>query len=132
MPLDASSSHACRVLLVYPRFVNTSFWNFKETCKVVGARYPTAPLGLITVAALLPSSWRVRLVDCNTVTLTDQDIDEADLVMTGGMLPQQPDTLAIIERCQARGKPVVVGGPDATSSPQLYARADFLVLGEAE
>jgi len=80
----------------------------------------------------MPSSWPARLVDCNTVTLTNQDIDEADLVMTGGMLPQQPDTLAIIERCQARGKPVVVGGPDATSSPQLYARADFLVLGEAE
>jgi radical SAM superfamily enzyme YgiQ (UPF0313 family) len=132
MHLNAPSSHTCRVLLVYPRFNNTSFWNFKETCNVLGARYPTAPLGLITVAALLPSSWRVRLVDCNTVTLTNQDIDEADLVMTGGMLPQQPDTLAIIERCQARGKPVVVGGPDATSSPQLYAHADFLVLGEAE
>src|SRR6266536_695727 len=97
MKLKAPFSQACRVLLIYPRFNNASFWNFRETCNVVGARYPTSPLGLITVAALLPSSWSSRLVDCNTVTLADQDIDDADLVMTGGMLPQQPDTLTIIE-----------------------------------
>lgn len=125
-------SHSCRVLLVYPRFAAASFWNFKETCEVVGARYPAIPLGLLTVAALLPPDWSVRLVDCNTVPLTDQEIDSVDLVMTGGMLPQQPDALAIIKRCKARGKPVAVGGPDATSSPQLYSAADFLVLGEAE
>ena len=123
---------SCHVLLVYPRFAASSFWNFRKTCEVVGARYPTIPLGLITVAALLPPDWTSRLVDCNTVTLTDADIDAADLVMTGGMLPQQPDALAIIRRCKARGKPVAVGGPDATSSPQHYASADFLVLGEAE
>lgn len=124
--------HSCRVLLIYPRFAAASFWNFKKTCEVVGARYPAIPLGLLTVAALLPPDWSVRLVDCNTVPLTDQDIDSADLVMTGGMLSQQPDALAIIKRCKARGKPVAVGGPDATSSPQLYSAADFLVLGEAE
>lgn len=84
------------------------------------------------MAALLPPEWSVRLVDCNTVTLADQDIDSVDLVMTGGMLPQQPDAQAIIKRCKARGKPVAVGGPDATSSPQHYASADFLVLGEVD
>ncbi|WP_284179796.1 B12-binding domain-containing radical SAM protein [Rhabdaerophilum sp. SD176] len=122
----------CNVLLVYPRFAAASFWNFRKTCEVVGARYPAIPLGLLTVAALLPQDWTIRLVDCNTGTLTDSDIDHADLVMTGGMLPQQPDTLSIIKRCKARGRPVVVGGPDATSSPQHYGEADFLVLGEAE
>lgn len=84
------------------------------------------------MAALLPQDWTIRLVDCNTGTLTDDDIDRADLIMTGGMLPQQPDSLSIIRRCKARGRPVVVGGPDATSSPQHYGEADFLVLGEAE
>lgn len=125
-------SRPCKVLLVYPRFAAASFWNFRKTCEVVGAQYPAIPLGLLTVAALLPKEWSVRLVDCNTVTLTDDDIDRADLVMTGGMLPQQPDALTIIRRCKARGRPVVVGGPDATSSPQHYSEADFLVLGEAE
>ncbi len=128
---DQASSQ-CRVLLVYPRFAAASFWNFKKTCEVVGAKYPSAPLGLITVAALLPKTWSTRLIDCNTAQLTDDDIDNSDMVMTGGMLPQQPDALAIVKRCQARGKPVVIGGPDATSSPQQYSAADFLVLGEAE
>jgi radical SAM superfamily enzyme YgiQ (UPF0313 family) len=54
------------------------------------------------------------------------------MVMTGGMLPQQVDALKVIDRCQKRGKTVVVGGPDATSSPEVYDRADMLVLGEAE
>jgi radical SAM superfamily enzyme YgiQ (UPF0313 family) len=99
---------------------------------VWGARCPAPPLGLITVAALLPPDWAIRLVDRNTRDLTDQDIDSADLVMTGGMLPQWPDTLKVIAQAQARGIPVVVGGPDAMSSPEVYAQADFRVLGEAE
>ncbi len=122
----------CRVLLIYPRFVPNSFWNYREACEMVGARYPAAPLGLITVAALLPQTWEFRLVNRNTEELTDDDIAWADLVMSGGMLNQQPDCLDLIERCHAHGKPVVVGGPDVTSSPHLYAAADFQVLGEAE
>ena len=92
--------HACRVLLIYPRFVSETFWNFAEACELMGARYPTAPLGLITVAAMLPSHWEARLVDRNTEDLTDADLAWADMVMTGGMLPQQADTLALIELCR--------------------------------
>src|SRR6476469_5690470 len=62
------------VLLVYPRFSNESFWNYRKSCEVVGARYPTIPLGLITVAAMLPSHWDVRLVNCNTEELLDEDL----------------------------------------------------------
>jgi radical SAM superfamily enzyme YgiQ (UPF0313 family) len=120
------------VLLVYPRFGGTSFWNYQATCQLLGARYSAAPLGLITVAAMLPEGWGVRLVDCNVEDLHQSDLAWADLVMTGGMLPQQPDALRIIRLVQAAGKPVVVGGPDATSSPEVYAAADFRVLGEAE
>ena len=98
----------------------------------MGARYPTAPLGLITVAAMLPSHWEVRLVDRNTEDLTDADLAWADMVMTGGMLPQQADTLALIELCRRNDLPVIIGGPDATSSPHIYKEADFRVLGEAE
>ncbi len=121
-----------RVLMIYPAFNANSFWNYKATCALAGARHPAAPLGLITVAALLPTTWEVRLVDLNTEELGAGDLDWADLVMTGGMLPQQDGALAVIEMCRSRGKPVVVGGPDATSTPDIYAAADFQVLGEAE
>lgn len=126
------SKHTCRVLLVYPRFVSETFWNFAEACELMGARYPAAPLGLITVAAMLPPHWEVRFVDRNTEDLTETDLGWADMVMTGGMLPQQADSLALIELCRRRKLPVVVGGPDPTSSPHIYERADFRVLGEAE
>src|SRR6266851_5570723 len=100
--------------------------------EVYGARFPAPPLGLITVAALLPPAWQCRLVNRNTEELQESDLDWADLVMTGGMLPQQPDTLRVIELAHERGKPVAVGGPDATSSPEAYKASDFRVLGEAE
>lgn len=120
------------VLLVYPSFSGPSFWNFRETCELAGARYPAPPLGLITIAAMLPKTWNIRLVDCNVEKLDPSAIDWADLVMTGGMLPQQLETLRVIEKAHEAGKLVAVGGPDPTSSPELYATADFRVLGEAE
>jgi len=126
------SSAPCHALLIYPRFSAASFWNFSVACELVGARYPAAPLGLITLAALLPQGWDIRLINRNTEDLTDADLDWADIVMTGGMLAQQVDTLALVALCHQHGKPVVVGGPDPTSSPQVYAAADFRVLGEVE
>ena len=122
----------CSVLLVFPKFNPKSFWSFEGVLHVVGARYPAAPLGLITVAAMLPADWDVRLVNRNTEELTDGDLAWADMVMTGGMFAQQMDTQEIIDECRARSIPVVVGGPDVTSSPQVYADADFRVVGEAE
>jgi radical SAM superfamily enzyme YgiQ (UPF0313 family) len=119
-------------LLVYPRFQPHTFWNYQETCELVGARYSAAPLGLITVAALLPADWSLRLVDRNTAELAEADLEWADLILTGGMLSQQRDALDLVARAKARGKPVVVGGPDVTCNPGVYATADFRVLGEAE
>jgi radical SAM superfamily enzyme YgiQ (UPF0313 family) len=120
------------ILLVYPEFSPFGFWNYKEVCRLLGARYPAAPLGMITLAALLPGSWRMKLVDMNTTRLTDRDIDEADLVFVGGMLPQQANFLKLVDRVHGRGKKVVAGGPDPTSQPEIYEKADFLVLGEVE
>ena len=124
--------HGPNVLLVAPCFSGQSFWNFRAACEVYGARFPAPPLGLITVAALLPRSWDCRLVNRNTEELREADLDWADLVMTGGMLPQYFDTIEIIEMCRARGTPVVVGGPGVTSIPYGYSKANFQVLGEAE
>jgi radical SAM superfamily enzyme YgiQ (UPF0313 family) len=136
---DMAAQHAtvaaaprCRVLMVYPRFTAPSFWNFRVACEVVGACYPNPPLSLITLAALLPASWDVRLVDRNIEELTSTDLDSADLVMTGGMFPQRLDTYAIIQLCKSRKKPVAVGGPDVSSSPHLFAEANFQICGEAE
>jgi hypothetical protein len=121
-----------KVLLVAPRFVGRSFWHFIDACELYGARIPSAPLGLITVAALLPPSWECQLVNRNTEELTDAHLDWADMVMTGGMLPQRSDALEVIALAKNRGKPVIVGGPDVTSSPDAYVSADCRVLGEAE
>ena len=118
--------------MIYPRFNSGSFWNFRDTCELAGAKHAAPPLGLITLAALLPASWDIRLIDRNTAEETEADFAWADLVMTGGMLPQQIDTLNTIRKAQAARTPVAVGGPDATSSPHIYDSADFRVLGEAE
>ena len=120
------------VVFVCPRFSPDSFWNYQATCAIVGKRYSAAPLGPITVAALLPAEWNVRLIDRNVEELEDRDLDWADLVMIGAMLPQQRDAIEIMARAHARGKLVAIGGPDVTCSPHVYAQADFQVLGEAE
>jgi radical SAM superfamily enzyme YgiQ (UPF0313 family) len=123
---------ARNVLMVYPRFVADSFFNFRAACEAIGRRSAAAPLGLITVAALLPPEWSVRFLDRNVEELAERDLEWADLVMTGGMIVQQRDTLDVIRICRARGIPVAVGGPDATSSPHVYREADFTIIGEAE
>jgi radical SAM superfamily enzyme YgiQ (UPF0313 family) len=120
------------VLFVAPRFVGPSFWNMNEACEVYGVRVLTPPLALITVAAMLPPSWECRLINRNAEELRDSDLEWADLVMTGGMIPQRIDILHVVELAHAHGKPVAVGGPDVTSVPELYESADFRVLGEAE
>jgi radical SAM superfamily enzyme YgiQ (UPF0313 family) len=126
-------SSSCRALLISPRCVSGgTIMVYPKLREVLGLGYVIPPLGLLTVAALLPRSWDVRLIDHNFQKLTTEDLDRADIVMTGGMLTQQNDTLEIIGLAHARGKPVVVGGPDVTSSPHVYSDADFQVRGEAE
>jgi radical SAM superfamily enzyme YgiQ (UPF0313 family) len=121
-----------KCLLVQPGFSGRSFWNYSEVCELVGAKYPAAPLGLMTVAALLPQHWEFRLVDENVRPLTDADLEWAGIVLVSGMLPQQKRMLAVIQKAHDKGKPAAVGGPDATSQPHMYGKADFLVLGEGE
>jgi radical SAM superfamily enzyme YgiQ (UPF0313 family) len=122
----------CNVLLVSPEFPANTFWNIKVTSEIAGARHSAIPLGLITVAAMLPKEWTCRLVDLNVSHLTQADLDWAHIVMTGGMNVQRISCLQVIERAQAQGKPVVVGGPDVSSQPEVYGSADYVVVGEAE
>jgi len=123
-----------RALLVWPKFGSFSFWNFERVCELVGVKYMTPPLGLLTVAALLPADWELRLVDENVSPLRDADLDWADLVLVGSKIVHRQRALAVIRHAVSRGKTVVVGGPDPTLHPALYrgAGAPFLCLGEAE
>ncbi len=126
------ASTSPNVLMIFPKFNANSYWSMQAVCDIEGRKCLAPPLGLITLAALLPAAWNIRLINRNAEDLSDADIDWADLVMTGGMMPQRLDSLALIEQCQARGKPVAIGGPDSMSSPDVFTHADFRVLGEAE
>jgi len=128
---DLFSEHT-KCLLVQTKFSGFSFWNYKDVCDIVGAKYPAAPLGLMTVAALFPQHWIFRLIDENVEPLLDEHLTWADIVCTGGMLPQQKSILSFIRRAHDLDRIVVVGGPDPTSQPDIYREADFLVLGEGE
>jgi radical SAM superfamily enzyme YgiQ (UPF0313 family) len=121
-----------KCLLVQTKFSGFSFWNYKEVCEMVGAKYPASSLGLLTVAALLPQHWIFRLIDENVEPLLNDHLKWADIVCTGGMLPQQESMLKFIRRAHDLDRIVVVGGPDPTSQPDVYNEADFLVLGEGE
>jgi radical SAM superfamily enzyme YgiQ (UPF0313 family) len=122
-----------RALLVFPEFPG-SFWTQKQSCELSGRKALMAPLGPLTVAALLPQNWEFRLVDLNTRQLHADDWDWAEMVMLSGMIVQRNDMLSLIREAKQRHKPVVAGGPFATSVSQeiLEAGADFLVLGEGE
>ncbi len=121
-----------KCLLVQTKFSDFSFWNYQDVCRIVGKKYPAAPLGLLTVAAILPQQWEFKLIDENVEPLLDEHLQQADLVCIGGMLPQQISMLELIGRAHSMNCTVVVGGPDPTSQPDLYKDADFLVLGEGE
>ncbi len=119
-------------LLVHPEFSKNSSLNYTDVCRLTGAKYPIPPLGLITVAALLPQNWNFKLIDLNTAPLQDKHFKWADIVCTGGMLSQQKGILTIIRKSHEYGLKVVTGGPDPTCQPSIYSESDYLVLGEGE
>ncbi len=118
-------------LLIYPEFPET-YWSFKHALKFVGKRAAQPPLGLMTVASLLPEAWRKRLVDVNVERLRDRDLDWADVALISAMHIQKDALLAVIERCRAIGLRTVVGGPIASSLSKAEINADHVVIGEAE
>jgi radical SAM superfamily enzyme YgiQ (UPF0313 family) len=118
-------------LLIYPEFPDT-YWSFKHALKFLGKRAAQPPLGLMTVAALLPAGWKKRLVDANVERLRDRDLAWADVVLLSAMHIQSESLAAIVERCRARGLRTIVGGPIASSLSADDLQADHVVIGEAE
>ena len=119
------------ILLVSPRFPET-FWSFAHALRFIRRRASQPPLGLLTVAALLPTEWNKRLVDLNVGPLSDADLAWADYVFIGAMTVQRASTVDVIARCRAAGVPVVAGGPLFTMEHEQFEGVDHFVLDEAE
>jgi len=122
-----------KVLLVYPRNPDT-FWSFKHALKFISKKATFAPLGLLTVAAMLPEEWEKKLVDINTTTLTDRDIKWADYVFISAMVVQQDSAKEVIARCKKLGTKIVAGGPLFTPGYEEFGfdDIDHIISKEAE
>ncbi|MDQ1239715.1 MAG: hypothetical protein QG577_1901 [Thermodesulfobacteriota bacterium] len=120
-----------KALLVYPAIPDT-FWSFKHILKFVRKRAAHVPLGLLTVAGLLPRSWDIRLIDMNVEPLTDESILWSDIVFMGAMVVQKESVSETVDRVKALGRKLVAGGPLFSSAEESYEAIDYLVLNEAE
>jgi radical SAM superfamily enzyme YgiQ (UPF0313 family) len=119
------------ILLVYPEYPDT-FWSFKYAIRYISRKAAFPPLGLLTVASILPKEWNKKLVDINVRPLKDKDLKWADMVFISAMIVQKESSLEVMERCNKMGIKVVCGGPMFTSKPEDFPQADHLVLGEGE
>jgi len=122
-----------KTLLVYPRYPDT-FWSFRHALKFIFKKATFPPLGLLTVAAMLPKEWEKRLVDLNITSLTDADLKWADYVFLSAMVAQQNSAQEVIDRCKKLGTKVVAGGPFFGRGYESFGfdDIDHLVFSEAE
>ncbi|MDD5528321.1 MAG: DUF4070 domain-containing protein [Patescibacteria group bacterium] len=120
-----------KILLVYPKCPDT-FWGFKWALRFVSKKSAFPPLGLLTVAAMLPKAWSKKLVDANVRRLRDKDIAWADMIFLSAMIIQKDGAREIIQRCKNLGKIVVAGGPLFSAGYENFPNVDYFVLNEAE
>ncbi len=120
-----------KILLVYPQYPDT-FWSLKHALRIVSKKASFPPLGLLTVAAMLPKEWEKRLVNMNVTILSDEDIKWADYVFISAMVVQKDSVKEVIKRCQKLGTKIVAGGPLFTTGYEEFDGIDHFVLGEAE
>ena len=120
-----------KILLVYPHYPDT-FWSFRHALKFIGRKASFPPLGLLTVAAMLPGEWEKKLVDMNVRLLSDEDLEWADYVFISAMTIQRKSAQEVIARCRQMGVKTVAGGPLFTACHDDFSDVDHLVLGEAE
>ena len=120
--LKDKSKKDLKVLLVYPQYPNT-FWSFKGILKFLNKKAAFPPLGLLTVAAMLPEKWDLKLIDMNVENLDDSDILSADAVFISAMIVQKKSVREVIKRVQKLGRPVVAGGPLFTTGWEEFLDA---------
>jgi len=119
------------ILFVYPRYPDT-FWSHRHALKFVAKKAAYPPLGLLTVASLLPREWEKKLVDLNADDLKDEDIAWADYVFISAMDVQRQSAHEVTKRCHELGTKMVAGGPMFTTVHDEFPEVDHFVLGEAE
>ncbi|MFO1498564.1 MAG: B12-binding domain-containing radical SAM protein [Verrucomicrobiota bacterium] len=120
-----------KILMVYPQTPET-FWSFKHVLPFISKKAAFPPLGLLTVAAMLPRDWELRLVDTNVRRLREEDLAWADCVMLSGMIVHKESVEEIVGRCDALGKTMIAGGPLFTTGHEAFPQIQCFVLGEAE
>ncbi|MGD0887314.1 MAG: B12-binding domain-containing radical SAM protein [Thermodesulfovibrionales bacterium] len=120
-----------KALLIYPEFPDT-FWSFRYALKFIHRKASSPPLGLLTIAAMLPEEWEIRLIDMNVERLFDDDVRGADLVFVSAMTVQKESVRGVIQRCKTAGVRIVAGGPLFTTEYEAFGEVDHLVLNEAE
>jgi len=120
-----------KILLIYPEYPDT-FWSFRHALKFISKKAAFPPLGLLTVAAMLPSDWQKKVVDLNVRRLNDAEILWADYVFISAMSVQKESAKEIISRCKKLGRKIVAGGPLFTAFHDEFGEVDHLVLNEAE
>ena len=119
------------ILLISPA-TPTTFWSFRHVLRLASRKAAFPPLGLLTVAAMLPTEWNLRLVDLDVTSLYDSDIEWADWVLLSGMIIHTDSCHSVAARCAEKGKPVVAGGPLFTTGSEQFPEIPHFVLGEAE
>jgi radical SAM superfamily enzyme YgiQ (UPF0313 family) len=120
-----------KILLVFPEIPMT-FWSFRNALKFISKKSSEPPLGLLTIAAMLPERWDKKLIDMNITLLKDEQIKWADYVFLTGMNIQRESFINVIQRCNDLGTPVVAGGPMVTTDGPIFEGVDHYVLNEAE
>ena len=120
-----------KILFVYPEFPDT-FWSFKHALRFIRKKAGAPPLGLLTVAAMLPPRWEKRLVDLNVTELAEKDLRWADYVFISAMIVQRKSVQTVLKRCKELGVKVVAGGPLFTMEHEQFPDVDHFVLNEAE
>ena len=120
-----------KILLVYPKYLDT-FWSFEGALKFISKKATHPPLGLLTVAAMLPKDWQKKLIDMNVTTLRDKDLEWADFVFVSAMSIQKASVKQVISRCKKMDIKVVAGGPLFTTEYEEFEDVDYFVLNEAE
>lgn len=119
------------VLLVYPEYPPT-YWSFRFAVPFQRRKASYPPLGLMTIAPLLPREWKKRIADLNVEALNDADLQWADLVMISAMIVQNESAQDVIRRAKALGKTIVAGGPLWAKEPTSHGEVDHVIVGEAE
>ena len=120
-----------KILFVYPKYPDT-FWSFKHAITFISKKAVHPPLGLLTIAALLPEHWEKKLIDLNVDSLHDKDIEWADYVFISAMIVQKESAHEVIMRCKNANVKVVTGGPLFTAEHEQFENVDHFVLNEAE